>query len=203
MNDLKNAELIVLQLQPHVQRVEDAYFALKPDDLMRSAYKLLREIRAGKNLTQEKFDEFYQALDELSDTLVLDSATRRQCVKDCIDKSNLLGSSGHAMTALIDKIDEKALPEFHKPHATLYDWALDVFSGSVGYSWHIMQTRDERPATIKSAQQNAAVRRTDKVIQDILNATLTPQIAGISQLSSDIKQIKILTEKLRQAFEAT
>ncbi len=200
MIDLKNAELIVLQLQPHVQLVEDAYIASKPDELMRSAYKLLREIRASKNLTQEKFDEFYQALDELSDSLNLDSASRRQCVKDCIEKSNLLGSPGHAMTALIDKIDEKALPEFHRPHATLYDWALEVFSSSKGYSWHIMQSKDERPRGIKASQQASACKRTNAVMDEILTATAMPQIAGISRLSSDIKQIKILVEKLKQIF---
>lgn len=142
--------------------IEGLYERRVPRAAMRAVYRTFRAYGEKAGLSRAALAEGIDRLDKLSDLLTCPGAERDAAL---IEAASLPGIA----TAL--KVVEAGLPtDYFTPARAVYLWARDVFSVSVGFPSHILESRDESVQEVTQENQATAVASLENLFSEVLRA---------------------------------
>ncbi len=161
---LELAQSYVTELHRISLDIEAHFERRVPRAEMRAVYSAFRAHAAETGMNATDLTHGLSLLDRLSDLLPVNGSERDSAV---------LAASALPGVRLPLSLVEARLPSAHfSPARALYLWSKDVFSGSIGYSVHILQSRDESVLDVTEEEQLEAVAQTQAVLSGVLQAAV-------------------------------
>lgn len=193
-NSLTQAEDLVQELAPLLERLEFVQSTKRPEAEMRSAYSLLRELKEKRLVSVDQFESIYARLNDLSDSL-RNPESFLACINDVfVAVEGISGGENFQLKKLIIQIARKAPPANYQPYSEFYVWVRQVFSDPSRYSSHLLQSRDESVLSVSVSERESAMNGTQRLMESIRNCADALD-------SVDKNSILGLTKKIEDLFK--
>ncbi|MCX6118354.1 MAG: hypothetical protein NT027_12485 [Proteobacteria bacterium] len=193
-NSLTQAEDLVQELAPLLERLEFVQSTKRPEAEMRSAYSLLRELKEKRLVSVDQFESIYARLNDLSDSL-RNPESFLACINDVfVAVDGISGGENFKLKKIIIQIARKAPPANYQPYSEFYVWVRQVFSDPSRYSSHLLQSRDESVLSVSVSERESAMNGTQKIMESIRNCADALD-------SVDRNSILGLTKKIEDLFK--